>query len=143
MGAQNRRVAQFGFQYDYVNDRVDTKSPTPPIPQRLKELLHIEPHFSQCIVNEYGPNVLIPWHMDDLEFGPIISVYTFGENRPLLLKKKAEGNEQQQQYVSHPDHCSKYILQGSARYCSEHMVPVGKGARVSFTFRTHTDDPSS
>lgn len=81
--------------------------------------------------------------MDDLDFGPIISVFTFGESRPLLLKKKGEDDEQQpQQPVSNPDLCSKYILQGSARYEWEHMVPVGKGARVSFTFRTYKDEAS-
>mmetsp|Transcript_18160 Transcript_18160/g.25594 ORF Transcript_18160/g.25594 Transcript_18160/m.25594 type:complete len:285 (-) Transcript_18160:72-926(-) len=36
---QHRRVAQFGGRYDYQTDIVDTKTPTAPIPQFLKDLL--------------------------------------------------------------------------------------------------------
>ncbi len=136
-GAQNRTVAQFGFHYDYINDRVDKTTPTAPIPLKLKELLDIDKSFTQCIINRYESDVLIPWHKDDLEFGPTISVCTFGEARPLMLRFH-DNNEAI--YVATPGHCSKYILSKSARYEWEHMVPTGSGFRVSFTFRTHKDD---
>lgn len=139
MGAQNRQVAQFGFQYDYSNDVVDTTTPTPPIPPKLKELLQVEEKYSQCIINCYEPNILIPWHKDDLRFGPTVSVYTFGEARPLLLR--LEGDRDHCQAL--PQHCSKYVLSNSARYDWEHMVPKGSDFRVSFTFRTHRDAEAS
>jgi len=74
-------------------------------------------------------------------------VYTFGDNRPLHFRKMAGeeyGQQQEQQqrpaknlfYEAHPNHCSRYMLQGEARNDWEHSVPTGKGRRVSFTFRT-------
>ena len=133
MGAQNRQVAQFGFRYDYQQDMVDTTTPTPPIPPALRSLLDIPPYLTQCIINKYEPDILIPWHIDDLSFGPSILVYSFGEARPLMMRR---ANHHDVQYQAIPSHCSKYILTDEARYEWEHMVPTGKGHRTSFTFRS-------
>lgn len=135
IGAQNRRVAQFGFRYDYVNDVVDTVTSTPPIPPQLKELLNVDEKYSQCIINRYEPDVLIPWHRDDLSFGPTVAVYTFGESRPLLLRRRPQGGQPGCSYRAIPRHCSKYVLSHSARYDWEHKIPPGFAVRVSFTFR--------
>lgn len=100
----------------------------------------------------------IPWHLDHVFFGPEVLVYTFGEERPLLLRKplndeecmddngdsiteKMNGNqsENERKYVytrAFPRHCSKYVLSGPARDVWEHSVPSGKGERVSITFRS-------
>jgi alkylated DNA repair dioxygenase AlkB len=136
IGAQNRQVAQFGFRYDYDKDIVDVTTETVPTPPRLKELLNVHESFTQCIINRYEPDILIPWHKDDLEFGPTISVFTFGEARPLLMRR---ADNHDITFVANPGHCSHYTLSGSARYEWEHMVPTGSGFRVSFTFRTHKD----
>ena len=144
MGVPNRQVAQFGFRYDYGKDAVDTTTPTVSIPPRLKELLFQDEmdqtYFTQCIINRYEPEVTIPWHMDDLEFGPRISVFTFGESRPLLLRRCDDYNVT---FVANPGHCSNYTLSRSARYEWDHMVPTGSGFRVSFTFRTLNDNESA
>jgi alkylated DNA repair dioxygenase AlkB len=132
-GAQNRQVAQFGFRYDYGKDIVDTATPTPPIPPSLLDLLGIPPEYTQCIINKYEPNILIPWHKDDLAFGPTVLVYSFGEERPLWMRC-ADNYDEQYQVI--PTHCSKYVLSGEARYDWEHMVPTGKHDRTSFTFRS-------
>lgn len=137
IGAQNRRVAQFGFRYDYINDVVDTTTPTPPIPSELYDLLNVPRNYSQCIINTYDPDILIPFHKDDLQFGPTILVFTFGEARPLLLRDIEDNNRQ---YIAIPTHCSKYTLSKEARFQWEHMIPAGKAYRVSFTFRTHCND---
>eukprot|EP00581_Thalassiosira_minuscula_P015693 CAMPEP_0183734258 /NCGR_PEP_ID=MMETSP0737-20130205/43328_1 /TAXON_ID=385413 /ORGANISM="Thalassiosira miniscula, Strain CCMP1093" /LENGTH=298 /DNA_ID=CAMNT_0025967709 /DNA_START=20 /DNA_END=916 /DNA_ORIENTATION=- len=39
-------------------------------------------------------------------------------------------------FECHPKHLSKYVLSGEARYDWEHSVPIGKGERVSITFRS-------
>lgn len=141
IGAQNRPVAQFGFRYDYEQDTVDTTTPTRPIPPALLHLLDIPPHFTQCIINKYEPDIsTIPWHMDDLSFGPSILVYSFGEARPLLLRRATNHEER---YQAIPSHCSKYVLQDEARYEWEHMVPTGKGHRTSFTFRSASASSSA
>eukprot|EP00536_Pseudo-nitzschia_multiseries_P006714 jgi/Psemu1/15909/gm1.15909_g len=33
----------------------------------------------------------IPWHVDDPAFGPVILVFTFGESRPLCMRRKRSG----------------------------------------------------
>ena len=53
---EGRRVAQWGYRYDYSSHRVD-RTPLEPIPNILTQLLHAEPEperFTQCIINEYG-----------------------------------------------------------------------------------------
>jgi len=136
VGAQNRKVAQFGFRYDYDRDIVDTTTPTPPIPPTLYDLLDVPSEYTQCIINTYEADILIPWHKDDLAFGPTILVYSFGEARPLLMRH-ADNHDLQCEVI--PTHCSKYVLSQSARYDWEHMVPTGSAFRVSFTFRSLKD----
>lgn len=115
--------------------------------------------YTQCIINMYDAENEIPWHLDHTYFGNKVLVYTFGEERPLLLRKpipqKIEGNKTtakieyspirlhkpDEDYMFHticayPRHLSKYILEGSARNEWEHSVPCGKDTRVSITFRT-------
>ena len=111
MGAQSRRVAQFGFRYNYEKDIVEMNDPnTPEIPPRLRDLLRLdEPimghvyNFTQCIINVYNPETIIPWHVDDKMFGPVVLVYTFGEDRPLYLRRQREQlNADDHSTISHP-----------------------------------------
>lgn len=104
----------------------------------------------------------IPWHVDDLQFGPEILVFTFGETRPLHMRLKNEdnsddndnGNDESSNetkhsnghdcrsndgfsyFTAHPSHRSCYVLSGPARHKWQHSVPSGSGWRVSITFRT-------
>ena len=88
-------------------------------------------HYTQCIINAYEAQNEIPWHLDHKYFGDKVLVYTFGEERPLLLRKQISfgsiGLQQpEEEYTFHitqayPRHCSKYILQGSARNEWEHL----------------------
>lgn len=148
--AQNRPVAQFGIRYDYAQDKVVTESSaTRPIPDILKRLLldqawSSDPssglpapeHFTQCIINVYGANTTshIPWHKDDPAFGNVICVYTFGESRPLKLRRM--DMNRYTHYTAQPRHLSRYVLSGDARELWEHSVPTGCGWRISITFRS-------
>lgn len=172
---QNRPVAQFGFRYDYGKDVVVLPSDelkegvaaTPPIPDLFQKLL-LQPFleseygrstiqneiFTQCIINVYIGNEKgshIPWHFDDLVFGPRILVYSFGESRPLKMRKlktcvKQKDEEMQSfstekdydYYTAYPSHCSRYVLSESARYEWQHSVPKGERWRVSITFRSES-----
>lgn len=56
VATEGRRVAQWGYRYDYASHEVDL-TPVAPIPPILRQLLHAEPEperFTQCIINEYG-----------------------------------------------------------------------------------------
>lgn len=149
---QGRKIAQFGScKYDYTLDDAVLCAPSTiiPIPTYIRETIlaseDIE-HYTQCIINAYEAQNEIPWHLDHKYFGDKVLVYTFGEERPLLLRKQISfgsiGLQQpEEEYTFHitqayPRHCSKYILQGSARNEWEHYVPTGSGKRVSITFRS-------
>ena len=160
-GSQGRRVAQFGScKYDYINDDAVLCDPSTmiPIPTYIRQvLLENEDdgeHYSQCIINVYDAQNIIPWHVDHNKFGEKVLVYTFGEERPLLLRTPISHKDDksivygsiglphpEEEYTFHttrvyPRHCSKYILEGSARNDWEHSVPAGSGKRVSITFRS-------
>mmetsp|Transcript_10663 Transcript_10663/g.23574 ORF Transcript_10663/g.23574 Transcript_10663/m.23574 type:complete len:244 (-) Transcript_10663:579-1310(-) len=166
---QGRKIAQFGnCRYDYVTDVAEHCAPSstddsgapPPIPDYIRHtLLSREQNcqqYTQCIINMYEAKNEIPWHVDHEHFGPKVLVYTFGEERPLLLRKplndecmddsdsitrKMNGNQNENEgtYIYArvlPRHCSKYVLSGPARHVWEHSVPSGKSDRVSITFRS-------
>jgi len=169
---QGRKIAQFGnCRYNYDADIAEHRGDqlnvgddlVPPIPDYIfHTLLDGEQgrrQYTQCIINVYEANNEIPWHLDHEHFGPKVLVYTFGENRPLLLRKPCNDDEKinhgesilsqrkgsnqivgdKKVYIysqSFPRHCSKYILSGPARHSWEHSVPSGKGRRVSITFRS-------
>ena len=171
-GSQGRKVAQFGScKYDYVADVALQCDPTiNPIPEYIHQtLLKDVPNgnqYTQCIINKYEAENIIPWHLDHEYFGPEVLVYTFGETRSFLLRKplndaarikdaisnisqpsqrkksqhNAKSKEEEDGGYSHvqvfPKHCSKYILSGPARTAWEHSVPSGKGERISITFRS-------
>jgi alkylated DNA repair dioxygenase AlkB len=140
---QNRRIAQFGFRYDYHTDVVDTSTETAPMPSFLRQLLLDDfalsslenaDDFTQCIINDYTTaDTVIPWHKDDPDFGPLVLVYTFGDDRPLNFRSLEE--DTYKYYTARPRHGSRYILSGPARNDWEHSVPEGKGRRISITFR--------
>ena len=172
---QGRKIAQFGnCKYDYIDDVAITCNDLfdmPPIPEYILQTLlkndkrnNQQHQYTQCIINMYEAEHSIPWHLDHEYFGPEVLVYTFGEDRPLLFRKKvvcndrknADGNnstvqdeienagdiEAQHEGVrfvhthAYPRHGSKYILYGLARDLWEHSVPRGRGERVSITFRS-------
>ena len=68
IGAQNRRVAQFGFRYNYDTSVVEFDDSVPGIPQPLRTLLLESCHellanlqdpaeFTQCIINVYENDI--------------------------------------------------------------------------------------
>jgi alkylated DNA repair dioxygenase AlkB len=152
---QGRQVAQFGScKYDYIADEAVLCEQIIPIPTYIRQTLlsnEDSEQYTQCIINVYEAQHKIPWHVDHEYFGDKVLVYTFGEERPLLLRKpvsiKDESlvngsiglKEPEEGYAFHtayPRHSSKYVLQGVARNEWEHSVPSGNGKRVSITFRS-------
>ena len=95
---QGRRIAQFGnCRYDYTRDvAVYEDNNTYQIPRYIYQTLvdgqENSEHYTQCIINMYEADNEIPWHLDHELFGPEVLVYTFGEDRPLRLRKLHDTN---------------------------------------------------
>ncbi|CAK9051073.1 unnamed protein product [Durusdinium trenchii] len=130
---EGRRVAQWGVRYDYTTQSVDL-TPVLPIPPVLREIFpEVGAEFTQCIINEYGAQDAIPWHLDDLAFGPTVRVFVFGDPRPLLLRPlDGDGGTK----TVEMRHLWSYSFSGPARYQWEHCVPTGQDRRWSVTFRS-------
>lgn len=118
IGGQSRKVAQFGdCRYNYEQSCVEFNSGNdnnsdvtckeeqqkimiPPIPEPLRSLLELDKYesclktkFTQCIINVYNADTIIPWHYDDMEFGSLVLVFVFGENRPLYMRQQHQREE--------------------------------------------------
>ncbi len=157
---EGRRVAQFGSaRFDYDKQRVITASEAfiPPLPAILKSLPGVTSVYTQCIVNQYGPQEAIPWHTDDIRFGSNIMVFVLGENRPLLMRP-AQDSKKRDSHVFYDAHGSSqtsqngvlrvdisslgdttsgsYLMRGAARYEWQHSIGPGEARRTSITFRS-------
>ena len=137
---EGRRVAQYGARYDYASQGVEAPGSAPSIPAILLQLLpEAGAGMTQCIVNVYEAEHDIPWHVDHAAFGPEVLVFTFGDPRPLRLRRTlpdADGNGVVHRFSADVGHCWMYRLAGEARSSWEHSVPAGRGRRVSVTFRS-------
>ena len=136
ISSEGRRVAQFGIgRYNYSTQSVDSflNSAFP------LDLIWIFPgcgeEFTQCIINDYDSKDFIPFHTDELSFGPTIRVFCFGEKRPLLLRKVQCVSAEKEEVFS-LEIRGGYTLEGDARYQWEHSVNPGESRRISVTFRT-------
>ena len=152
--AEGRRVAQWGFRYDYMLHAVD-KQPVGPIPDILVQLLATSKSvcsttaaapFTQCIINEYITEDGIPWHTDDPAFGPEVLVFSFGATRTISMRPLRACNDDSGRnccFSFTPAHCSLFYLRGEAREEWQHCIRSGgTGLRYSFTFRTLRQEES-
>lgn len=140
-GDHYRRVKQYGYSYSYnrsgltiapkipefLSELVDTKR----INEHLKEDL-LGKEFEQVIINEFKPNQMIDYHIDNIkQFGPIVASITIGQAVPVKFKKDDE--------IISVDIAeeSMYLMTGDARYEWQHSLRNNTlNDRYSLTFRT-------
>ena len=154
--SEGRRVAQFGYRYDYSTHSVDLR-PVAPMPTILLRLLRLglgglsssvlplgPELFTQCIINEYvdvaaaggdGELSNIPWHTDDAAFGEAVLVFSFGAPRVLALRPPPADTSPAPEWETVAAHGSLYLLVGEARRW-QHCIRAGAGLRYSVTFRS-------
>jgi alkylated DNA repair dioxygenase AlkB len=133
-----RRVASFGFKYDFSRRAVQRADD---IPHFLNELLGRAAEFAgraqdtlrQAGINEYRAGAGIGWHKDKPEFGIVIGVSLLVA--ATLRFRRAQG--QKWIRVSRAlQPRSLYVLSGEARTDWEHSIPPVDSLRYSITFRT-------
>ncbi len=147
--ANARRVAHYGFRYDY--SRGGVSDPAPDFPAVIEELcaLIYETHseefpdgywFDQCIINRYLPGQGIGAHYDREEYGEFIACFTLcsGAEMEFTSRERAE------HYHVYTEPRSLYIMSGKSRHEYTHMMRARKsdpghgqrGTRWSLTFRS-------
>lgn len=133
-----RRVASFGFRYDFASERL---RPADEMPDALLPLRDRAADFAgapradiaHVLVTGYEAGAPIGWHRDRPEFGVVIGVSLLS---PCVfrMRRRTAGGLERASFVAAPR--SIYVLRGPARDLWEHSIPPVEALRYSLTFRT-------
>jgi len=136
-----RRVASFGWRYDYSARTVRPAAPLPPFLLPLRERAA---HFAgrapesleHILVTEYAEGAGIGWHRDKAEFADVVAVSLLAACILRLRRKDGRGWQRAAQRIAPR---SAYLLRGAARSHWEHSIPPLDRLRYSVTFRSLAD----
>lgn len=132
-----RRVASFGWRYDYAQRQI---LPAEPIPswltaaiERVEAFGGLGTRIDQVLCTEYEAGAGIGWHRDKPHFGRIFGL-SLGSSCPLRFRRKIGEVWERAALDIAPR--SIYEMSGSSRLEWEHSIPAVEALRYSFTFRT-------
>jgi len=138
----NRRVASFGFRYDYGGRRLEAAPVMPAFLSPLKQIaagfsgLEAE-SFAHALVTEYAPGAGIGWHRDKPMFRNVVALSFLAPCR-LRFRRCVAGGWRREAVMVGPR--SGYRLSGDARSLWEHSIPPMAMLRYSITFRDFEPD---
>lgn len=137
-----RRVASFGFRYDYALRQLQEADP---IPAWLSETItEIEAYggpgteIHQVLCTEYDIGVGIGWHRDKPHFDKVFGL-SLGSACKLRFRRSFGTAWERFTLDARPQ--SLYMMTGASRHIWEHSIPPVEGLRYSVTFRTMTNGP--
>ena len=137
-----RRVASFGFRYDYDQRQLKRAEP---IPAWLAEIVTSVETFAgpgtriqQVLCTEYGIGVGIGWHRDKPHFDRIFGL-SLGAACKFRFRRPA--GKSWERFTLDAEPRSLYMMSGPSRLTWEHSIPSVEAPRYSITFRTMTDEP--
>ena len=132
-----RRVASFGFSYDYTARRLVEAEP---IPDWLADVTHRVEAFGgpgtqvqQVLCTEYEVGVGIGWHRDKPHFDRIFGL-SLGAACEFRFRRPAAAKFERFALEAAPR--SVYKISGEARSVWEHSILAVEAKRYSITFRT-------
>ena len=132
-----RRVASFGFRYDYTERRLQEADPVPPwladTVARVEAFSGAATRISQVLCAEYAMGVGIGWHRDKPHFGTVFGL-SLGSSCALRFRRAA--GEKWQRFTREAAPRSLYVMAGVSRHQWEHSIPPVAAPRYSITFRT-------
>ena len=131
-----RRIASFGWRYDYSQRRL---LPAAAIPSWLTLLIEQVETFGgpgtridQVLCTEYESGVGIGWHRDKPHFGRIFGV-SLGSCCRLRFRRPTSDGWERRSLDLAPR--SVYAMSGPSRLEWEHSIPAVDELRYSLTFR--------
>jgi alkylated DNA repair dioxygenase AlkB len=132
-----RRVASFGFKYDYGLRRLQDADPIPdwlaPIIEKVEAFGGPSTHIRQVLCTEYDVGVGIGWHRDKPHFDRVFGL-SLGSACKFRFRKSA--GEKWQRFTLNAEPRSLYMMSGASRQVWEHSIPAVEQPRYSITFRT-------
>jgi alkylated DNA repair dioxygenase AlkB len=134
-----RRVASFGFKYDYTLKRLQEAEE---VPEWLAPLIEkIEAHggpatrIRQVLCTEYDVGVGIGWHRDKPHFDDVFGL-SLGSACRFRFRRKI--GEKWERFTLDAEPRSLYVMTGESRHVWQHSIPAVEAPRYSITFRSMT-----
>jgi alkylated DNA repair dioxygenase AlkB len=132
-----RRVASFGWRYDYSERCLTSADPIPdwlaPLIEQVVAFGGPQTRIDQVLCTEYEAGTGIGWHRDKPHFGRIFGV-SLGSSCRLRFRRKAGDAWERRTLVVAPQ--SIYAMSGPSRFEWEHSIPTVDALRYSITLRT-------
>ena len=133
-----RRVASFGWRYDFLDQRLHAAEPLPawimPAATRAEAFAALPTGAIQHVLfTEYEKGVGIGWHRDKADFDLVFGL-SLGSPCKFRFRRKAGRGWQRFTLDAAPR--SLYLMSGEARSTWEHGIPPVETVRYSVTFRT-------
>ena len=133
-----RRVASFGFRYDYTLRRLQEADPIPPWLAPLIERVEGfggpgTKKMMQVLCTEYNIGVGIGWHRYKPHFDRIDGL-SLGS--PCRFRFRRTADDKWLRFALDAVPRSIYMMAGAARQDWEHSIPAVEALRHSITFRT-------
>jgi alkylated DNA repair dioxygenase AlkB len=132
-----RRVASFGFRYDYALRQLQRSEP---VPAWLDEIVaKVEAsggpatQIRQVLCTEYDVWVGIGWHRDKPHFDRIFGL-SLGSACKFRFRRTA--GKTWDRFTLDAEPRSLYMMSGASRHVWEHSIPAVEAPRYSITFRT-------
>jgi alkylated DNA repair dioxygenase AlkB len=133
-----RRVASFGWRYDYSNQKLQQADELPtwiaPLTSRIEAFAGLQSGLvRQVLCTEYDEGVGIGWHRDKPHFDLVFGL-SLASACKFRMRRKVGAKWERFTLQAQPR--SLYMMSGESRRVWEHSIPPVEMARYSITFRT-------
>jgi hypothetical protein len=132
-----RRIASFGFKYDYTLKRLQEAEE---VPEWLAPAIEkVEGHggpatrIRQVLCTEYDVGVGIGWHRDKPHFDEVFGL-SLGSACRFRFRRKI--GEKWERFTLDAEPRSLYVMTGESRHVWQHSIPPVEAPRYSITFRS-------
>ena len=133
----NRRVASFGYRYDYTLRRLQRAEPVPswlePVIADVERFGGPQTEIAQILCTEYDTGVGIGWHRDKPQFD---RVFGLSLGSPCRFRFRRTSGSKWERFTLTAEPRSIYMMDGASRSEWEHSIPAVEAPRYSITFRT-------
>jgi alkylated DNA repair dioxygenase AlkB len=132
-----RRVASFGYQYDYAQQRLQEAEQVPgwlaPVIEKVEAYGGPGVKIKQVLCTEYDVGVGIGWHRDKPHFDEVFGI-SLGSACKFRFRRKT--GEKWERFSLDAGPRSLYVMTGESRNVWEHNIPPVEAPRYSITFRS-------
>ena len=133
-----RRVASFGWHYDYSQQKLQQAEDLPawiaPLAASVETWAGLPAAaIRQVLLTEYDLGVGIGWHCDKPHFEQVFGLSLVSACKFRFRRKREGGWER---YTLQAEPRSLYQMSGDSRHVWEHSIPPVDAKRYSVTFRT-------